>query len=129
MQRFGGERIKGIMSLVGLGDDMPIENRIVTKSLTSAQVKVEGHHFESRKTPFRVRRCFSTNQRQIAYTERRKALGDAELKGTILSMVNQEIKSVMARHLPAKNIENWNPEGFFGRAKHRILSANGDEKP
>ena len=112
MQRFGGERIKGIMSLVGLGDDMPIENRIVTKSLTSAQVKVEGHHFESRKHLLEYDDVLN-NQRQIAYTERRKALGDAELKGTILSMVNQEIKSVMARHLPAKNIENWNPEGFL----------------
>jgi len=49
MQRFGGERIKKVMSWTGLDEETPVENGIITKSISGAQVKVEGYHFDMRK--------------------------------------------------------------------------------
>ena len=49
MLRFGGERIKTVMGWTGLEEDTPIENKLVTKSISGAQVKVEGYHFDIRK--------------------------------------------------------------------------------
>ena len=71
LSRFGGERIKSVMGLVGLDEDTPIENRIVTKSLESAQVKVEGHNFEIRKHLLDYDDVLN-NQRQAIYAERSK---------------------------------------------------------
>jgi len=112
MRRFGGDRIKGIMGFVGLDDDTPIENRIVTKSLESAQVKVEGHHFEIRKQLLEYDDVLN-NQRQVIYTERRKALTGADLKANILAMVRKEMGSLMSRYLPGRDAESWNLKGLL----------------
>ena len=56
MQRFGGERIKSVMSWTGLEEDTPVENKLVTKSISGAQVKVEGYHFDIRKHLLEIRR-------------------------------------------------------------------------
>ena len=111
MRRFGGERIKSVMNLVGMDDDTPIENRIVTKSLAGAQVKVEGHHFEMRKHLLDYDDVLN-NQRQIIYAERRKALSGGDLKGNILIMIGNEIKSLMSSYLPGNDHEQWNFKGF-----------------
>ena len=49
MQRFGGEKIKSFMGWTGIDETAPIENRLITKSIQNAQVKVEGYHFDIRK--------------------------------------------------------------------------------
>ena len=112
MRRFGGERIKGLMGMVGLDDDTPIENRLVTKSLEGAQVKVEGHHFETRKHLLEYDDVLN-NQRRMIYAERRKALVGDDLKANTLAMVRNAIEAIMSRHLPAKVVESWNIPGFL----------------
>ena len=112
LQRFGGARIKSVMSLVGMDDDTPIENRIVTKSLESAQVKVEGHHFEIRKHLLEYDDVLN-NQRQIIYAERRKALTGADLKAKILEMAGNEIGSLTAKYLAGADVESWNTTGLL----------------
>ena len=112
MRRFGGDRIKSIMGLVGLDDDTPIENRIVTKSLEGAQVKVEGHHFETRKHLLEYDDVLN-NQRQIVYAERRKALTGVDLKANILIMIHKELKSLTSKYLMGRNAESWDLNGFL----------------
>ena len=112
MRRFGGDRIKTIMGLVGMDDDTPIENRIVTKSLGSAQVKVEGHHFETRKHLLEYDDVLNY-QRQVIYTERGKALTGTDLKDSILGMVGKEIKTLLSRYLTGRDPESWNPDGLL----------------
>ena len=111
LRRFGGDRIKSIMSFVGLDDETPIENRIVTKSLQGAQVKVEGHHFEIRKNLLEYDDVLN-HQRQVIYAERRKALLGADLRENILALVRKEIKSLMSSHLEGKESDNWNTWSF-----------------
>jgi preprotein translocase subunit SecA len=100
------------MGMVGLDDDTPIENRLVTKSLEGAQVKVEGHHFETRKHLLEYDDVLN-NQRQMIYAERRKALVGDDLKANTLAMVRNAIEAIMSRHLPAKVVESWNIPGFL----------------
>ena len=112
MRRFGGERIKSVMGFVGMDDDTPIENRIVTKSLEGAQVKVEGHHFEIRKHLLDYDDVLN-NQRQRIYNERRKALSGADLKANIQDLVRSEIKVLVADHLVGSDPQSWDTDGLL----------------
>ena len=79
MRRFGGDRVGKFMEWAGLGEDVPIENSIVNKTIESAQVRVEGYHFDIRKHLVEYDDVVN-NQRQIIYGERRKILSGADLK-------------------------------------------------
>ena len=116
MTRFGGDRIKGMMNLVGMDDETPIENRIVTKSLASAQVKVEGRHFEVRKHLLEYDDVLN-NQRTVIYGQRRQALTGGDLKENILSMVKEEVDSLVSRYLPGRESQDWEMEPFLEELK------------
>ena len=49
MRIFGSDRTKAMMDRLGIPEDMPIENKMVTGSIEKAQARVEGHHFDTRK--------------------------------------------------------------------------------
>ena len=112
MRRFGGDKIKSVMSFVGLDDDTPIENRIVTKSLQGAQVKVEGYHFDARKHLLEYDDVLN-NQRQIIYAERRKSLEGADLRANILDMIHKEINSLISSYLPGTDTQLWSLTAFL----------------
>jgi preprotein translocase subunit SecA len=97
MRQFGGERVGKFMEWAGLGEDVPIENSIVNRSIESAQVRVEGYHFDIRKHLVEYDDVVN-NQREIIYAERRKILSGADLKTNILSMVDEEITEIIASH-------------------------------
>ena len=111
MRRFGGDRIKSIMEWAGLDEDTPIENKIISKSIEGAQVKVEAYHFDIRKHLVDYDDVINTH-RDIIYGEREKILGGADLRGNIQSMVEQEIQDVLDRFLTETAPENWDTEGL-----------------
>jgi preprotein translocase subunit SecA len=98
MKRFGGDRIKTIMEWTGVGEDIPIENKLVSNTIQSAQVRVEGYHFDIRKHLVEYDDVINT-QRGIIYAERKKILSDADLRSNILSMLQDEIQNIVAAHL------------------------------
>jgi preprotein translocase subunit SecA len=73
MKRFGGERIKSMMDMVGMEDDIPIENKILTRAVENAQSKVEGYNFEIRKALVEYDDVMN-RQREIIYDLRNRAL-------------------------------------------------------
>jgi preprotein translocase subunit SecA len=95
IKRFGGERIKGLMNMVGMDEDTPIENRLINRAIESAQVRTEGYHFDVRKHLVEFDDVVN-KQRELIYTERRKTLGGADLRANILGMVEQEMCSAVA---------------------------------
>jgi preprotein translocase subunit SecA len=97
MKRFGGDRIKTVMEWAGVGEDIPIENKLVSNTIESAQVRVEGYHFDVRKHLVEYDDVINT-QRGIVYTERHKILSDADLKANIFSMVEEEIRGIVSVH-------------------------------
>ena len=97
MRRFGGDRIKTIMGWVGMDEDTPIENKMITNAITDVQKRVEGYHFDMRKNLVEYDDVVNKH-RELIYEERRKILSGADLKSNILDMVRQEIKGIVASH-------------------------------
>ena len=106
MRRFGGDKIKSIMEWAGMGEDIPIENRLVTKSIEASQTKVESYHFEVRKQLVEYDDVANMH-RNVIYYERRKVLEGSNLKANIQEMVHKELSALVADQLYDENSENW----------------------
>ena len=106
MRRFGGDRIRAVMDWAGIDDETPIENRMISKSIEGAQVKVEAHHFDMRKHLVEYDDVVNRH-RDIIYGERNKTLGGADLKANILSMVESEIRDILGAYLTDNAPVNW----------------------
>ncbi len=119
MRRFQGERIKGFMNWAGLEDDVPIENRIVNRSLESAQTKVEGYNFDIRKNVVEYDDVMNAQRGQI-YGEREKILSGADLKSNILEMAHTEVEQVVENSLLDEHGDDWDANGLITEL-HTIL--------
>ena len=112
MRRFGGERIKSVMGWTGIDEDTPIENRLITKSIENAQVKVESYHFDIRKHLLDFDDVLN-NQREVIYVDRRRTLAGDNLKERILEMLRSEFFDLMGRHLADQHSDDWNVPEFL----------------
>ena len=112
VRRFGGERIRGIMDWVGMDESVPIENKLVNRSIEGAQVRVEGFHFDVRKHLVEYDDVVNKH-RELIYAERHKILAGADLKANILSMVQDEIRSMVASHIADEHGVGWDVEGLL----------------
>ena len=90
MRLFGSERIQGLVDKIGLEEDMPIEHRMLTKSIESAQKKVEGKNFGIRKHVLEYDDVMN-KQREIIYKERRRVLAGENLQEQIQDMIHSII--------------------------------------
>jgi preprotein translocase subunit SecA len=98
VRRFGGDRVKGIMQWAGMDENTPIEHSFATKAMTNSQVQTEGYHFSIRKHLVEYDDVVNTH-REVIYAERKKILSGADLKANIISMVRDEIQSLVSKHL------------------------------
>ena len=112
MQRFGGDRIKTVMGWTGLEEDTPVENKLVTKSISGAQVKVEGYHFDMRKHLLEYDDVLN-KQREVIYSDRHQALSEGSLRDKTLEMLRQEYARLVAQYLPGRHSDDWNCEGLI----------------
>ena len=120
MRVFGSDRMKNMMERLGVPDDMPIENKIITRSLESAQKKVEGHNFDIRKRLLDYDNILN-KQREAVYDMRREVV-DMDLsenveavKPLMLERVTQEIEHVIAFH--TVDGTDWNVKEVFETMK------------
>ncbi len=128
MRRFGGDKIKTVMGWAGLEDDAAIENRMVSKSIEGAQIKVEAYHFDLRKHLVEYDDVVNTH-RAIIYAERDKTLSGTDLKANIQSMVDQELSDVLSRYLDDKAPENWDLDPMLGELESIFLLPDGLSDP
>ena len=91
MRLFGSERISGIVEKIGLEEDMPIEHKMLTKSIEGAQKKVEGRNFGIRKHVLQYDDVMN-KQREIIYAERRRVLAGENLQEQIENMIHSLIE-------------------------------------
>ena len=112
MRRFGGERIQSLMSWAGMDDDTPLDNKMVSKSISSAQVKVEAQHFDTRKHLVEYDDVVNTH-RDVIYGEREKILAGADLKSNVKEMVEVEVQEILDRYLADRSPENWDTEAIL----------------
>jgi preprotein translocase subunit SecA len=98
MRIFGGEKISGIMERLNVDDDTPIENRLISRSLEGAQKKVEGFHFDQRKSVVQYDDVMNRHRKAI-YAMRREILRSGNISKRIKVMVEDEIKALTASDL------------------------------
>ena len=112
MQRFGGERIKSVMGWAGLDEETPVENKIITKSISGAQVKLEGYHFDMRKHLLDYDDVLN-KQRGVIYEDRFEALSGESLRQKFVDMLKRTFQESASHHLPGRHIDDWNPAGLI----------------
>ncbi|MCH7621874.1 MAG: preprotein translocase subunit SecA [Chloroflexi bacterium] len=112
MQRFGGERIKTFMGWTGLDEDAPIENKLITKSISNAQVKVESYHFDIRKHLLDYDDVLN-QQRTIIYNDRHRILSGDNLREKVVDMLRQEFADLARRNLPGRHADDWDVTSFI----------------
>ena len=110
IRRFGGDRMRGAMNLFGWEEDMPLENKMITRTVESAQDKVEGHHFEIRKHLVDYDDVINAHRDEI-YKLRREVFDGEGLRPTIIDYVEKEFSAMAAAHLQG-DVSNWDIEGF-----------------
>jgi preprotein translocase subunit SecA len=106
MRRFGGQNVANLMERFGLEDDMPIEAGVVSKSIETAQSKVEGYNFDIRKHVLEYDDVVN-QQREIIYAQRHRILTSPSLKENILSMVREELTDLVDQYTAAEYSEDW----------------------
>ncbi len=98
VRRFGGDRVSGLMQWAGMDENTPIEHPIVSKAMANAQVQTEGHNFSTRKHLVEYDDVINKH-REVIYAERKKILSGADLRANILSMIEDEIRSLVTGHM------------------------------
>ncbi len=112
MRLFGGDRLKSWMDKLNVGEDEPIHSRMVTNAIESAQRKVEGRDFGTRKSVLQYDDVMD-RQRQIIYDQRNKVLDGDDIRTQIVKMIGQSIEKTVSRYLPtSKHDEAWNFVGL-----------------
>lgn len=107
MRLFGSERIKGVVEKLGMEDDEPIEANLLSKSIESAQKRVEGRNFSIRKHVLQYDDVMN-KQREIIYKERRRVLEGENLREHIMGMLRSLVDHMIEIHTAdAKYPEEW----------------------
>ena len=107
MRRFGADNITGIMDKIGMDDDMPIENKMISKSIETAQKRVEVRNFEIRKTVLEYDDVMN-KQREVIYGQRRQILMGENMASSIRGMI-ETISGTILEEVSAagKYPEEW----------------------
>jgi len=112
MRIFNGERIQKIMTMLNIPEDEPITHKMVTNAIEGAQRKVEGHHFDVRKSLLDFDNVMNL-QRNAIYKMRRQILEGQQIERSLLDMLGDVVSVILDTHIPAEaKSQDWNLEGL-----------------
>jgi len=94
MRLFGSDRIMGMMDTLGLEEDMPIDRKMLSNAIETAQRRVESRNFQSRKSVLEYDDVMNT-QRALIYDQRRKVLDGDDIRQNIQSMISETIEAAV----------------------------------
>ena len=114
MRIFGGERVQGLMDTLGLEEDMPIENKLITNTIESAQKKLEASNFAIRKQVLQYDDVMN-QQREIIYKQRQMVLDGEDISGKLHEMMRQSIDDACGNYLNGETPDDWD---FAGLRRH-----------
>ena len=107
MRIFGSDNIKSMMDKLGMEEDDPIENKMVTRSIENAQKRVEERNFNIRKQVLQYDDVMN-QQREVIYKERRKVLDQADLRDTVMNFTHKIVDRALAMYCPPEAYsEDW----------------------
>ena len=106
MRLFGGERVQSLMDTLGLDDETPIENKMITNTIEGAQKKLEAQNFSTRKNVLQFDDVMN-KQREIIYGQRRQVLNGEDLKETLRTMMKDNIEGSVATFCAGDDSSAW----------------------
>ena len=106
MRIFGGERVQGLMDTLGLDEDMPIENKLITNTIESAQKKLEASNFAIRKQVLQYDDVMN-QQREIIYKQRQMVLDGEDISDKLHEMMKQSIDETCESFLSGETADDW----------------------
>ena len=114
MRIFGGERVQNLMDSLGLDEDVPIENKLITNTIESAQKKLEASNFAIRKQVLQYDDVMN-QQLEIIYKQRQMVLDGEDISGKLHEMMRQSIDDACANYLNGETADDWD---FAGLRRH-----------
>ncbi len=118
MRIFGGERIKNLMGRFGVPEDEPIENKMVSRSIESAQGKIEGFNFDARKHILEYDDVMN-KQRTAIYERRRRILfgNKGVIENEALRIISETAEKIVEFHAASEYADNWNRKEIIENLK------------
>ncbi len=121
---FGGDRVANLMNAFRVDEDMPIESGMLTRSLESAQKKVETYYYDIRKQVFEYDEVMN-NQRKAVYTERLRVLKGTDLKKQVIGYGERTMEEIVEAYInPDLPPEEWDIDQLISKVKEFIYLLN-----
>ena len=111
---FGGDLVQSLMDSLGLDEDVPIENKLITNTIESAQKKLEASNFAIRKQVLQYDDVMN-QQREIIYKQRQMVLDGEDISGKLHEMMRQAIDDACTNYLNGETADDWD---FAGLRRH-----------
>jgi preprotein translocase subunit SecA len=111
MKRFASDRVAGLMERMGLEGDIALESRLVSRTIESAQSRVEGYNFDIRKRVVEYDDVIN-KQRETIYAERDKVLRNEDLTATVRDFVDNEIDALVGQYMGSESPQDWDFDGL-----------------
>ncbi|KHD86436.1 preprotein translocase subunit SecA [Heyndrickxia ginsengihumi] len=125
MRRFGSDNMKSMMERLGMDDNQPIQSKMVSKAVESAQKRVEGNNFDARKQLLQYDDVLR-QQREIIYNQRNEVLTSENLREIVENMIKSVIQRTVGLNAPEhEDEEEWNLQGIVDYV-HANLLPEGD---
>ncbi|TJY41970.1 preprotein translocase subunit SecA [Cohnella pontilimi] len=137
MRRFGADNIMGMMERLGFDEDSPIESRLITRAIESAQKRVEGSNFDARRIVLQYDDVINL-QREKIYGDRREILNSENIRDIVMGMIRATVTRAVESHCSDEDVpEDWDLEGLLAYSYAHYLPENrltkedlwGKEKP
>ncbi len=121
---FGGDRVANLMNAFRVDEDMPIESGMLTRSLESAQKKVETYYYDIRKQVFEYDEVMN-NQRKAVYSERLRVLKGTDLKKQVIGYGERTMEEIVEAYInPDLPPEEWDIDQLISKVKEFIYLLN-----
>lgn len=107
MRRFGSDSMRAMMGKLGMDDSQPLQSKMVTRSVESAQKRVEGNNFDARKRLLQYDDVLR-QQREVIYKERMEVLETGNMRALVEKMIDSSIERMVYAHTSDEKPEEWN---------------------
>lgn len=126
LRLFAGDRIAAIMNRMPGEEDTPLESKLLSNTIASAQAKVEARNFSIRKSVLDFDDVMN-RQREIIYTQRDQVLDGENLRETIIKMIPDTVSAKIAEYLPFEEKDEWNLKGLRESLKGWMIPEDDEE--
>ena len=119
MRRFGSDKMKSMMTKLGMDDNQPIQSGMVSRAVESAQKRVEGNNFDARKRLLQYDDVLR-QQREVIYKEREEVLNTDNMRALVENMIHESIENAVAVHTQGEQ-KDWNLQGLIDYVSANLL--------